>query len=443
MSNNTNDVKTTPVHVTEVKVNGAEMFEPSFINKIVSPLLSSEIQTLGEVEEEGNKVLSQLSYLNAVASPSLVFSLANGESKTDATGEPVTNIAGEIKAVFNTGSNVAITSVHNEIGNALALQYINRNVFKKGELLQFNAALNLYNDSKSIDLLYSKPLRNTEFKTYGRMNLLSTHEQSFKSNSQDSTSAEFGFIKQYYCRCPGTFSTLTSGLSLARRNINEIADSADDEIKTYAGTNIKRSVFVNFVTSNMKYLSKSKFTLPLHGLSASVNNEASGFFDTSEQDKFVKSTAGLTYAKSLFSNAITLSSDLKIGTILNFAETVNFQDKFYPFVPGYSVPIAPDASIGAGSFVSYNFGIHTKCGLIKTEEPIRFYASVQGVSCADQIDGLKIHQLSSLNQFKSGVDIGLVYTTGDANAKLSYTKAIGDKSDIGKIRFEVELTGEW
>lgn len=443
MSKITNDIKTTPVHVTEVKVNGAEAYDTTFINKIVSPLLSTDIQILGDVEKKGNKVLSQLSYLNAAAPPSIVFVPSNGETKTDETGEPVINIAGEIKTAFNTGSNVAITTIHNEIGNALAFQYINRNLLKKGELFQFNAALNIYNESKSVDLFYSKPLKNTEFRTYGRLNLLNTHDHTFKSNSQDSTSAEFGFTKQYFCRCPNTFSTLTSGLSLVKRNVNEIADSADDEIKTYAGSIMKRSIFLNFVTSNMKYLSKSKFSLPLNGVTASFDSEASGFLDSSEQDKFLKSSVGFTYVKSVLFNSLTFSSDFKLGSIFNFADTINFQDKFYPFVPGYSKPVTSGGSIGAGSFASYNFAVHTKCGLINTEEPIRVYASVQGASSANQLDGFKIDELQNLNQWKNGIDVGLVYTTGDANAKLSYTKPIGDKSDLGKVGFEVELTGEW
>lgn len=437
------DIKTTPVHVTEIKVNGAEVYDSTFIQNIISPLLASDVQTIGEVEKKGNKVLSQLSYLNAASPSTLVFTKADGEIKKDSTGEPTVNIVGNLDAAFNAGSNVAISNVHNEIGNALAFKYTNRNVFKKAELFQLNAAVNLYNESKSVDLLYSKPLTNTQYRGYGRLNLLSTHEQAYQSNSQDATSAEFGFTKEHYCRCPGTISLFTTGLSLAKRNINEIADSAEDEIKTYAGTNMKRSLFFNFVSSNMSYLSKSNFTLPLKGFAVTFDNEASGFLDSSEQDKFVKSSLGFSYAKSTLCNSVTFSSDVKFGTIFNFAETINFQDKFYPLVPGYARPITAANSVGAGSFASYNFGVHTKCGFIKTDQPIRFYASVQGASSANQIDGFKVSELKNLNDWKNGVDVGLVYTTGDANAKLCYTKPVGDKSSIGKLGFEVALTGEW
>lgn len=461
MGTSEQDRKTTPVNLGKINVYGAESYDKEYIENLLSPLLSSPVKTIGELAEEGNKVLSELSFLNGFESVNLRFDVDNQctEKKVDLLDEPLINVIGTIEAKPLKPSLFAFQSCHNELGNALALKYINRNVLGHAGYFQVDSYLNLYDKTKIVDVLSSTPVFGTSVRLFGHLNALKTSEKLFQSKNQAATSAEVGFAKQKYCKHSGALSTTSAGLNLVHRKVRQVEDSANDEVKTYVGDSLKESIFLNMQSSNMTYLTKSKCTLPLHGFAVSLTNELAGFQSLLEnsqlhekadrEDQFYKIGLGFDYAKSFLHNNLTLSSNFKFGSIVNFAAlsggTVYFQDKFYPVVSGHDAPIMPPKSVGSGSFLSYNLGFNSKCGLISAEQPLRFYTAINGASASNDLSGFELGELSQLSKdWKHGVDVGLLYTNGDASAKLFWQKPIcGGENNIGKVGFQVDITGEW
>jgi hypothetical protein len=461
------DRKTTPVSLGKIDVFGAEAYNKDYIQNILSPLLSTSVKTVGELAADGKKVISQLNYLGGFESVELSFDVDNSskDTKYNLLNEPLINVIGKVTAKPLKPTSIGIRSTHTDLGNALAFKYFNNNVFGHGENFQIDSYLNLIDNTKTVDLLSSTPVFNTAIRFFGHLNILKTSEKLYQSKNQAATSAEVGISKQKYCNHSGALSTVSTGLNLVNRNISHIADSANDEVKTYAGDSVKESIFLNFTSSNMKYLTKSRLSLPLDGFTVSFTNEVAGFPSLLEkfqsqsaeteilsdrQDQFYKFGFGFDYAKSFLENDLTLSTNFKFGSIINFQSstggTVNFQDKFYPIISGYYEPIMPSRSVGSGSFLSYNINIDTKAGLISASQPLRFYTSVNGASASNELNGLEIGELGQLTKdWKHGLDVGLLYSSGDATAKVFWKKPIltGSSNDIGKFGFEVDIIGQW
>lgn len=459
------DQNTTPVFLEKVDVLGAEQYKKEYIESLLSPLLSTSSKTIAELASESNKVLANLSFLGGFESVGINFDLDSKSdiSKVNLLNEPLTNIIGTITAKPLKPSSIGIKSIHTETGNALAINYLNRNALGRGEHFQVDSSWNFVENTKSVDVLTSTPVLDTSLRLFGHLNILNGASPLYQSQQQTSKAAEIGITKQKVCNCTGSLLSFSSGLNLVNRNISHIADSANDEVKIYAGDSMKESIFLNIISTNMSYLTKSKLTLPTNGYSVSLTNELAGFpsyFDSSKndeqaftgdrQDQFYKIGLGLDYAKTILANNVTLLSTLKLGSILNFASstggTVHFQDKYYPFVAGYAKPIMPSTSVGSGSFLSYNFGITTKFGLVNINQPLRLYTSINGASVTNELAGLDTDELSQLSKdWKHGVDVGLLYSNGTASAKLFWQKPVGadSKNDIGRFGFEVDIAGEW
>lgn len=453
------DRNSTPVNLENINAYGVESYKKEYIQNLLAPLLDTPIKSVEELISQGNKITSQLNNLNGFQSVSLKFDVSNSKSvEVNALNEKLVNVIGTIEAVPLKKSALSVRTIHSDLDHAVELAYLNRNALGRGEFFQASSYLNFLNMTKNVDILASTPILDTSFRLFGHLNVSKTADKLFKSSSQAATSAELGFTRQKFCKHANSLSTISGGLNLVNRSINKIEDSANDEIKTYAGDSLKESVFFNLTSSNMKYLSKSNCTLPLNGYSLSLTNEIAGFpqlLDDSQveqslvgdrQDQYYKLCLGFDYAKPIFNNNLSVSSNLKFGSIFNLAkdETVNFQDKFYPKVSGHFNPVMPSKSIGAGSFLSYNFDAYTKVGFVDIKEPLRLYASVNGASSANVSNGLEKNEMLQLTKdWKHGLDFGLLYTNGNANAKLFWRKPIGISNDFGKFGFEVDINGQW
>lgn len=460
------DANSTPVFLDRIEVIGIDGYKKKYVEKVLSPLLSSSTKTLGELSSESEKTLKSLTFLGGFESVDIKFDTdtESANKKVDLLDEPLTSVYGSINAKPLKPTAFSIKSIHNDLGNAFVSSYLNRNVFGSGEQFQLNTYWGLFDETKSVDILSSTPIIDTSLRLFGHLNVLKSANKLFQSNQQAATSAELGVIKQKFCSRSGALSSFSTGLNLVNRNIGHIADSANDEVKTYAGDSLKEAIFFNFVSSNMSYLTKSRLTLPLNGFTISLTNEVAGVpalleklqdehqedsFSTDRQDQFYKVGLGLDFAKSMFSNQLTFLSNFKLGSIINFASstggTVHFQDKFYPLVAGYDKPLMPSSSVGAGSFLSYNLGFSTKVGIVNVDQPLRFYSSVNGASVSNELAGLEKSELREISKnWKHGLDIGLLYSNGDASAKLFWHKPIySSKNNVGKFGFEVDIAGAW
>lgn len=455
-----------PVFLERIDVLGADAYEKEYIEGVLSPLLSSSVKTIGELKTESKEVLNNLNFLGGFESVDIKYDLDNESknSKIDLYDEPLINVFGTITTKPLKPTTFGIKSTHNEFGNALSVNYLNRNALGHGEQFQIDSCMNFFNNTKSIDILSSTPIINTSIRLFGHLNILNSANQLYQSKQQASRSAEIGFTKQKICKHTGALVSLSTGLNLVNRHISHIADSANDEVKTYAGDSLKESIFLNLISSNMSYLTNSKLSLPLNGYSVSLTNEIAGFpslldnlsnntkdeeIFADRQDQFYKVGLGLDIAKSILKNEVTFLSNFKFGSIINFASstggTIHFQDKFYPVVSGYTKPIMPVNSVGAGSFLSYNFGVSTKFGNINVNQPLRLYTSLSGSSVSNELAGFETSELSQLlKKWNHGLDVGLLYSNGDAYAKLFWKKPISSSSNsIGKFGFEVDIIGTW
>ena len=156
------DVNTTPVSLEKVEVFGADAYSPEYIQSIIKPLLQAETQSVGDIVTEGNKVVRQLTYLGGFTDAKLQFDVdAKAGEKYDELNQKQVNIVGKIDLTPLKQSNLSISSVHNELGNALRAGYLNRNVLGNAENLGIDFALNLFNKSKTFDALLSKQLADT------------------------------------------------------------------------------------------------------------------------------------------------------------------------------------------------------------------------------------------------------------------------------------------
>lgn len=456
------DKNSIPVYLEKVDVLGADFLKKEYLEQLLEPLLSPPTKTVGELTAESNKVLSNLNYLGCFESVKVKYDVDNKkeDAKIDTLGESLINVIGQLEAVPLKSTSIGVRSIHTELGNAFGFNFINRNVFGKAGYFHIDSYLNLFNDTKTIDILSSTPLSNPSIKLFGHLNISKESNNLYQSKQQSATSAELGITKQKYCKHSGTLATFSGGLNFVNRNVTDVADSANDEIKTYAGDSLKESLFLNFSTTNMSYLTTSKCTLPVNGFAFSLTNELAGFPSllenmnktekiSNKEDQFYKFGLGLDFAKSIFNNNLTFLSNFKFGSILNLASSnggaINFQDKFYPLVSGYSTPVISSTSIGAGSFLSYNFGINSKVGMINGNQPLRLYTSLNGASASNELNGLETTELCQLSKnWKHGIDVGLIYSNGETSAKLFWQKPVlSDSSAAGKFGFEVDITGAW
>lgn len=446
---NSIDIDTTPISLEKLTVEGADGFNPKFIENVISPLFQSSTQSIGDLVKDGNKVMQQLRFLGNFRDVKLLFDLdTESKPKFDEFNNALTNITGTIHLHPLPKSNIRIKNVHNDAYNYINASYSNNNVFGSGENLTINSMYNFRTLSQNLNIYFSKPTINTSLRLFGDFNSIKTNDTIYQSANQNSSSLQFGLIKQKYCKHSGALATLTGGFNIVNRNIHDVDDSANDEVKIYAGESLKNSIFLNILSTNMKFLTSSGFKLPMNGFSVGVNNEVSGIaslIDASShsEDQFYKLNVNLDYVKSFLGNGLTFSSNFKFGSILNFnalnGGTIHFQDKFYPIVSGNETPIMPLKSVGAGSFLSYNFGVYTKAGLIDINNPIRLYYSINGCTTSNEIS--KIGELKNLNDWKHGLDVGLVYNKGENSARLSWKQSL-DSDKPGKFGFEVDIAGD-
>ncbi|GMM30533.1 hypothetical protein DAMA08_032780 [Martiniozyma asiatica (nom. inval.)] len=432
--------ETTPVSLTKVEVTGADSIDDELMAKLLTPLLSSSDKCVGTLLSDATLVQRNLKYIDLFDSINVKFDKDDsGILRKDILGEFVVNVDSKIDLKCAKLSTVRFENMLNSYGNVLGLTYQNKNAFGNAEYVSAKAFLNRIEDFKtsSIGVDFKTPMLDPSLRFVIKALY---REQALKlfDSKQISNGFDFGLEKKMSCSYRGANSTLYAGLSYQKRSINEIPDSASDEVKTYAGDVLKQSLFLNFKSCNMKYISKSNGNLPLNGTSFEFKNELAGLLDE-DQDKFYKVAFSLKKAKSTCCNWVTLTTGLDFGKIfhLDDGNTVHFQDKFYPNIPGQILPVQPSTSIGANAFTGYSIGLLTKCFLKSTADPIRLYSNLSGVWVgAEGFDGIK-----SCKNWNNGVDMGLIYRNDVADAKVYVKQKIGNSTP--QFGFEVKLCGDW
>lgn len=433
---------TQPVNLTKVDVVGDKNSELSekHLESLLSPLLSSSDKTVGQLIKEANKTVENMKYSGLFNSVNFKFSKEDGAIFVDSIGEGVVNVGAELDIELQKLTNYSVNSIHNDYGNSIGLAFDNKNLFGNGESFKAITILNKMEgfDSNLIDFQFKSPMLNPSWKLAFN-GLYNDNEWNIFDSKQKTLGFQLGLEKQKFCKCSGVSNTLTAGLSYHKRDVSDIKDQASDEIKAYAGDDIKQSFFFNGIISKMEYVPRST-KLPLNGMKLQFTNELAGLLATEDQDKFYKLAFDLQLAKSTACKWITLTSGVQVGKIVDLSKqengTIHFQDKFYPVIPGSFVPIQPKSSLGGMSYVGYNIGVLTKLGFKSVDLPIRAYGELRGA--LSNPAGFA----ASKEYFNHGVDVGIVYQSEVASAKV-FSKTKLDGSNSPMFGFEVSIDGDW
>lgn len=434
---------TQPVNLTRVDVVGDKKSEISskHMEKLLTPLLNSSDKTVSQLIKETNKTLENLQYSGLFRSVGVKLqNEKSGAAIVDSIGEDVLNVGAELDVELNKLTNYSVNSVHNNLGNAIGLAFDNKNLFENGESLKAVTILNKTEglESNLIDFQFKTPMLNPSMKLVFN-GLYEDNELSVFDSRQRTLGFQLGLEKQKFCKCSGVYNTITAGLSYHKRDVSDIKDNASDEIKAYAGDDVKQSFFLDGTITNMEYVPKST-KLPLNGMTIAFSNELAGMLATEDEDKFYKLAVDIQLAKSTPCKWITLTSGLSFGNILDLSNqengTIHFQDKFYPVIPGTVLPLQPKTSLGGMSYASYNIGVLSKLGMKSVDSPIRAYGELRGgVSSNNAIPGCQ-------EQWTHGVDFGVIYQSEIASARVfGKSKLNGFKTPV--FGFEVSMDGDW
>lgn len=430
---------TQPVNLTRVDVVGdkADLLSNTLLESLLEPLLSSSDKTVDQLLKETNSTVNNLKYSGLFSSVQAKLDQSKSGEVLDVLGDKVLDVGAQLDVQLNKLGGFAIQSVHNNLGNAINIALDNKNVFDNGESLKALAVLNKMEglNSQLVDFQYKMPMLNPSTKLVVE-GLYQDSKLSIFDSKQKTVGIKLGLEKQKYCAKSGMFSTITSGVGYHKRDVSDIKDNASDEIKAYAGDDIKQSFFLNGLSTNMEYIPKST-VLPLNGLTFKLDNELAGLLANEDQDKFYKVNLGAQLAKSTPGKWLTLTSGFELGHIVNLTNNgpIHFQDKFYPTIPGDILPLQPRGSLGALSYAGYSLGLLSKLGFVSVDCPLRAYGELKGAVVTSQ-------GLSALtaDKLQNGVDVGVVYQSGSAAARVFSRTKLGHSPMFG---FEVSVDGDW
>ncbi|OWB56133.1 hypothetical protein B5S28_g2024 [[Candida] boidinii] len=451
-----------PVSLKSVQVVGGDEFSDNFYSKLLNPLLLTSDITLGQLLDSCNKVYNNLSYTNVFND--IQFKLE--KSTEPSTSEPLYSSVNSNEKVLNINADVIVSpkklsnfnigSTHSTDGHLFNFGYTNLNTFGNAESLSLQGLLNPLNEnSKTLNFNYKAPMVDTSLKLFANGLILSS-KQPWASHHLLATSGAFGLEKTHYVSacCGHNFSVATvAGISLSRRSVLDINDSASDTVKNFAGDSLKESVLLSGSIDSRKFLPSSLGLFPLSGFLLKVDSEIAGLSNVSTE-KFIKSTLTYQLFKSFLWNWFTFESTFKVGTISGLSKSsasssVHFQDKFYlggndlnGFVNN-SVGLKDGQDyIGGNVLFKYAFGLYSKCLFAPTSAPLRLAFRVQGGDIYQSTSDIDYSSGNFVKNSASSASVGVLYQAGEnAALDLHYAVPLSDRSDdIVRPGFGLDVT---
>lgn len=431
----TSDVnKLQPVNLTKVEVVAPEEFSDEFWNRALAPILNSSDLTVGMLINRAQASADYCENTDCFNKVRFVVDTDDeykGSIKTKlSTDHPI-----PVKAKFVVESHpmksFTIGSENQPLGKILKATYINRSVYQSGRYLQLGLTSHRLVDSpfQTAEAIFRRPSDedpSTKVWFYGSIE--NANVPAFQSAQQLSTTTQGGLQRQFVDGRTGIQGLVSGGYGLTKRSVLEVADSADDEIKTYAGDSYKQSFLLKALASQMEYLPSSQGKLPTNGFKASVSNEIAAF-SAKNADEFNKFEVTSQFTKTVTKYNVTFDCHLGLGTLTNLladSQTVHFQDKFYPPLPGYTTLGLGknDPLIGGLSYLSYKFAAYARFFHVDPTLPLRAYASVSGAKIANSLGGL-----ASKDSFRNTASLGLLYKVGEsAHCDIGYNLPLNDKN---------------
>lgn len=443
------------VNLTSIHVTGADQFSDKFLQKGLAPLLRTSDSTIGDLITDAQKSASFFSGTDCFQNVDILID-KDLDYKQPTHSMLSTEVPMNLKAFVNLVpyrlKSVQFGSVHDSIyGHLLSLTYTNRNTSGIANYTHLAATVNKLDAEKgqTITGTFKIPMANPINKIVANFSARNGTVSRFQSKNQVIGSAQFGFERHPLSNPSGIDCSFFGGLNFAKRSILNVADSASDEVKTYAGDSIKQSLILNLNFGRLDCIPASEGAFPLEGFRSNLRAEYTNLPFMSAQgsnndkgDHFEKLEFNGAVFKSFLQDNITFGCGIGCGNIRNLrpsvSDTVHFMDKFYVSMPGYGTLGLNHSFIGGRSYLSYNFVLYTRLLFASKKSPLRTYFSLSGAKLCQNLDDL-INPETNINYLKSTASTGITYKVGDyAHCNIGYHWPL-DVTDVGDIHPGIEL----
>lgn len=331
------DLRSQPVYLSKVEVNGGDRFTREFFNKLLTPLVEQSDYTFAQLLEKTDHSYINLQktqvFKQIVPSFHVDYILPVPERLSYNREKPI--IA---KVIFDLeladiSMGEASLGYNSEDNLVVDLGYVNNNFNHNAELVNIGVNYRPYKPSEHLvsTMRVVSNLRNPTFKFI--LDLYNSHDNN-QVWQQNSSKATGGVIGVSYLNLAKTFSVF-NGLALTKRTIYDIDDGAHDSLKVFGGDYLKSSIVSRLAYSNVGYLGSSH-SFPASGISASLSNEI-----CSDQEQeitsnnltaFVKTASTVNLYKSFLNNALTAHFFKEAGAIFTNATSgsgIHLADRFY------------------------------------------------------------------------------------------------------------------
>lgn len=331
------DLKTKPVYLAKVEVNGGDRFTREFFNKLLTPLVEQSDYTFSQLLEKADQSYVNLEKTQVFKQISPSFHIDyilpvpekpsyNIEkpivAKVIFDLEPAEISAGEASLGFNSEDNLVVD-----------LGYVNNNFNHNAELVNIGVNYRPYKPSEHLvsTMRVVSNLRNPTFKFI--LDLYNSHDNN-QLWQQNSSRATGGVIGVSWLNLANTFSVF-NGLALTKRTIYDIDDGAQDSLKVFGGDYLKSSIVSRLAYSNVGHLGSSH-SFPASGISATLSNEIcldqEQEVTTNNLTVFVKTATTFNLYKSFLNNALTAHFFKEAGAIYTSSTSgsgIHLADRFY------------------------------------------------------------------------------------------------------------------
>lgn len=311
-----------PIYLSSIEVTGGETFSNDFFLKLLAPLTETSDYTFGKLVKNVEKSYTRLkdtSVFNDIkvslsTDYALAFPLDVKNYNIDKT------IPTKIKFdVIANNLNIGEygLNLNNDTPLNVTLNYLNNNFNSNAELINMGVDYNPYKPNQHLitngKLITN--LNNPRFKFLIDLFNLNQNNQIWQQSSEKSIGGLIGL--QYNNNSNMNFLT---GLSIIKRTLHDINDTAIDDLKNFAGEYLKSSIVnqLNYRNAKFQYLNNITKTFPINGININIANEISSnqeSINPSNSNMFIKSVISSDFFKSFWNNNITFKISNDVGLI--------------------------------------------------------------------------------------------------------------------------------
>lgn len=386
-----------PIYLTKVEVHGGEEFSNNFFEQLLSPILQNGDVTLEELIIKIDDSYENLKKTNVFENIKINlipdnYTLIPSKIKNYNSEKSIpTKAIFDLKS-YNLNINESFFNFNNEEFLNLKLNHFNKNFNKNSESVSVGVN---YNPYKPFDHLIANckilsNLKNPNFKILLDFNYNQENNEIWQGTKQEILGGKIGILYSNYHNLKNF-----TGFEFLKRNLHNLDDLNPDNFKFFNGEFLKTSIINQINYSNYQYLNEITQNFPIKGYQISLNTQLSSDQEQSNprncSDEFIKTDLQVNFYKSLFKNFLTTNLQFNIGGIYSFNSKfpIHPSDKFY--LGGYnSFPGFTKNSVdltGGDQYYKFQGTLYSKIPLIfyhpptknplkeEEENPLRLYGT--------------------------------------------------------------------